>query len=83
MIIAMAAALGSLEIIALGRLDAAKPRTAAHNVDNKTGKFGAGNVGNAFLFQADSRAGRRGHHSGARPGRPIDHVDGRNFTFRL
>src|SRR5208337_5519568 len=58
---AVAAAFHEREIVALLRGDVSKSRPAAHDVHNHAGKFRASQVRDAFLHQADPRAGGGGH----------------------
>ena len=83
LVIAMAAALDEGEIVALLRGDISKSRPAAHDVHNHAGKFRASQVRDAFLHQADPRAGGGGHDAKSRRGCAVDHIDGGNFAFRL
>ena len=48
--LAMAAAAGGLEIVALGRLDTAEARPAPLYVDNHSRQITAGKIGNSFGF---------------------------------
>ena len=75
-IAAVAAALHDAEVIALLRSDVSQPRSAAHYVDDHSGQFGAGHVGDTFLHQAEPGARRSRHHPRARGRRAINHVDG-------
>ena len=83
MIIPVAAALGGLEIVALGGLDAAEPGARADDIYNNAGKLRARDITDSLLLQADARAGRGRHHAGAGARRAIDHIDGRHFTLCL
>ena len=71
MIVAMPAAFGCLKIIRLGRLNPSQTRAAAHDIDDDTRQFSAGNVRDAFHFEAYPRAGGRGHYSGAGTGSTV------------
>ena len=82
-VIAVAAALGGLEVVALGGLDIAEAGAAAHHVDDNAGDLRGSAGGNAFLLQGDSGGGRGGHGSGAGAARAVDHVDGRQLRFGL
>ncbi len=82
-IVAVAAAAGGLEIVALAGRDAAEAGAGAGHVDDDGGKIGAAEVGDAFLLQGNAGAGRAGHGAGARGGGSIDHIDGRYFALGL
>ena len=47
------------------------------------GKLAGGQIRDAFLFQADAGAGRRGHGPDSRYAGAVDHIDGGNLAFRL
>ena len=66
-IVAMASALDHGEVVALLGSDVAQAGTAAHHVDDDAGQFGARKIGDAFLHQAQARAGGGGHDAHARP----------------
>ena len=57
MIIAVSAAAGRLEIVALGGLDGTESGAAANHVTNNAGKLSACKIGHALLLEADSGAG--------------------------
>ena len=82
-VVAVAAALGGLEIVALGGLDVAEAGTAAHDVQDHAGQLSAGDVGDALLLQGDAGAGRRGDNAHAGTGSAVHHVDGRHFALGL
>ena len=83
MVVAVAAALGALEVVALGGLDVAETGAAAHDVEDHAGQLGAGAVGNALLLQADSGAGGRGDDARAGTGGAVHHIDRRDFALGL
>ncbi len=83
MVVAVAAALDALEIIALRGLDVAQSGAAAHNVQNYAGQLRTRAVADAFLLQGDAGAGGGSDGAHAGTGRAVDHVDCRNFAFRL
>ena len=62
-IAAVAAALHHAEVVALLGSDVAQARSAAHHVDDDAGQLRARHVRDAFLHQAQSRAGRCAHHA--------------------
>ena len=82
-VVAVAAAFHHGEIVALFRPDVAEARSAAHYIDDHAGQFGAGEVGNAFLHEAEARPGGSTHDADPSRRCPIHHVDGGNFAFRL
>ncbi len=51
MIVAVAAAFGSLEIIGLRGLYGAETRAATHHIHYQSGQFGCGYVAYTFLFE--------------------------------
>ena len=83
LVVAVAAALHRLIVIALLRADVAQARAGAHDVDDDRRQLGAGQVGDAFLHQADARSGGGGHGQLAGAGRAVDHVDGAGLALRL
>ena len=83
MVVSVSASLGGLEIVGLAGLDGAQTGSATHHVDDEAGQLGAGDVGDAFLLEADAGAGRGGHDHLSAAGSSIYHIDGRHFTFRL
>ena len=60
-----------------------RPGPDTDDVDDDGRQFGAGDVGKAFLLQADARAGTGGHGPGAGSSRAVNHVDGRDFALGL
>ena len=82
-VVAVAAALGGLEIVGLGGLDGAETRTAAHDVDAQSGQLGACNIGKTLLHQGESRGGGGGHHSFSGSGTGIHHIDGGQLALGL
>ena len=82
-VVPMASPLHHGEIVALLRGDVAEARAAAHYIDDHAWKFGACNIGDAFLHQAQTWAGGGGHDARAGRSRAVDHVDGGDFAFRL
>ena len=83
LVVAVAAALYRLEIVALRSKYAAQSGTAAHHVYYNAGQLGAGYVGNALLFKADTGAGAACHGSRAGSRRAVNHVYCRDLAFRL
>ena len=82
-IVTVTAASGSLKIVGLGGLNAAKSRTAALDVDHQRRHIGTGNVAQSLRFQGDSGAGGGGHYTHTGCGRAVNHIDRRDLTFRL
>ena len=76
-------ALGGLEVVRLGRADAAQPRTAAHDVDQDDRQLRARHVAHRLGHQADTRTRRRHEH--ASPGRrgTEGHVDRAELALGL
>ena len=83
MVVAVAAALGGLEVIALRSLDAAEARASAHDVENHGRKPCTGHVGNTLLLEGNTGAGGRGDDAFTGCGGAVHHVDGCNFTLCL
>ena len=83
MIVTVTAALDSLEVVALGSLDVAEAGAAAHDVDDQAGDLGACAVGDTFLLQGHTGAGRRSDDTGAGTGSAVYHVDSCNFALGL
>ena len=82
-VVAMPAALDHGEIVALFRRDVTQSRPTAHYIHNHARQFRAGQIGHAFLHQAEAGAG--GSTQDAHPSRrcSIHHVDGSDFALRL
>ncbi|MPN37126.1 hypothetical protein SDC9_184642 [bioreactor metagenome] len=82
-VVAVAAAAGGLEIVALSRLNGAQARTAAHAVDDDGGQLSARKIGDALLLQgnAGGRGGGHGPHTGTRGA--VHHVDGGHLRLGL
>ena len=83
MIVSVTAALAGLEVVRLTWLDGSEAGTSTHNVHDKGRKLGSSHIGQTFLHQADTRAGRRSHHPLSRAGSAIDHIDRRNLALSL
>ena len=79
----MSSPLHHLEVVSLFGSDVSEPRPAAHDVDDDAGELGAGQVGDAFLHQAYSRARGRGQHANTGRGCAVCHLDGGDLAFRL
>jgi len=79
----MTAAMYQLGVVSLGRGDVAQTRSAAHDVYDHSGQFGAGDVRKTFLHQADARTGAGGHGAQASTGSTINHVDCAEFALGL
>ena len=71
------------EVIGLRRLDAAEARAAALDVDDQRGQIRARQIRDALALERDAGAGRGGHGELAGGRDAVDHVDGRDLTFRL
>ena len=82
-VVAVAAAPGGLIIVALGGLNGAQPRAAAHHVDDDGRQLRAAHIGDALLLQGDSGRGGGGHDPSAAAGGAVDHVDGRHLGLGL
>lgn len=70
----MAAALASLEIVALRRLDRTQTRTAALAVDDQAGEFGAGQVAQPLGHQADAPGSTTKSRFASVEAAAVDHV---------
>ena len=57
----MTATMDQLGVVGLGGGDVAQARTAADDIHDDGGQFGARNVRESFLHQADAGAGAGGH----------------------
>ena len=79
----VAAALGGLEIVPLGRSHVAQAGSTAHHVHDDGRQFAAREVGDPFLLEAYSGAGGRGHRAGAGGRGAYHHVDGRDLALGL
>ena len=82
-VVTVAAALGGLEIVTLGGLNAAEAGAAAHNVENYAGELCASAVGDTLLLEADAGAGGRSDDARAGGGCAVNHVYCRNFALGL
>ena len=82
-VVTVAAAAGSLIVVALSGLDGAQAGAATHHVDDNGRQLSATHIGDAFLLQGNSGRGRRGHNAHATAGSAIDHVDCSHLGFRL
>lgn len=82
-VVAVSAAPGGLEVVALAGLDAAETGAAALDVHYESGYVTAGDVAQALAHQGDSGAGGGGHHPHARGCGAVDHVDGSYLALRL
>ena len=83
MVVAVAAALGGLEVVGLRGLYGAQARAAAHHVHHEGGQLRCGKVAYAFLLEAHAGRRRRCHHGFAGGGAAVHHIDGRHFAFGL
>ena len=83
MVIAVSAAAGCLEIVALGGLNGTQSGAAANHVNNNTGKLCACKIGHALLLKADSGAGGACHAPCTGSCCAVDHVDCSNFALCL
>ena len=75
--------LGHEEIVGLGGLNVAQSRSSPHHVDDHHRDLGAGDVGQPLRHQREPWPRGGGHHTGARAGRPIDHIDRRHLALGL
>ena len=82
-VVTVSATFYGLEIVGLAGLDGSQAGTSAHDVYDEAGQFGTGQIGDAFLFQADTGAGRRGHHHFSASGTAVHHIDCGHFAFGL
>ena len=82
-IVAVASALNHGKVIALLGSDVSQPRAAPHHVNNHAGEFGARQVGDALLHQAQTGAGGSRHDANAGRSGAVDHVDGSGLALRL
>ena len=83
MVVTVAAALDSLEVVALGSLNVAEAGAAAHYVQDNAGKHCTCAVGDTFLLQGYTGAGGGSDRTGAGAGCAVDHVDRRDFGLCL
>lgn len=56
MVAAMPSPLHRLEIIRLGSIDTAEPRTGTGDIHNNAGKFGPGHIGYPLLLEGNPRS---------------------------
>ena len=82
-VVAIAAAHGSLAIVALTGLNGAQTGAAALYVDNQGRNLSRRHVADTFLHQGNTRTGGRSHDSLARTSAAIEHIDGGHFAFGL
>ena len=82
-VVTVAAAAGSLEVVALCRLDGTQTGAATHHVDDNSGQLSATHIGDAFLLQGNSGRGRRGHNTYAAACSAVDHVDSSDLRLSL
>ena len=82
-IVAVTAALGGLEIIALRGLNGAQTGAAAHHVADNAGQLGACDVAYALLLKADARGGGAGHYPCARARGAVYHIDSGDLALCL
>ena len=82
-VVAVAVALGRLEVVGLAGRDRPEPRAAAHHVDQDAREARAGEVAHRLGHQADARARARDQHPRAGRRGAQRHVDRRELALGL